>query len=92
MSVTHVAGPVIVVKGRYAPDNERIIQRCVVCGEKLIDTEGQMAPDKPDGTPPDGPGVWAEQALVQIDGNRHLNVGTYIDDDDPEDFCLALVE
>lgn len=36
-TVTHIAGPVMNIDGRA-------IQRCAVCGEKLIDSRGMMGP------------------------------------------------
>lgn len=92
MSVTHVAGPVVIVAGKYDPDTDRIIQRCALCGKKLIDTEGQMAPVKQDGSPPDPPPVWGQKAFVRIDGNRQTRVGIYTKDEDPDDLCIDLVE
>jgi hypothetical protein len=84
-TVTHVAGPVVTVGGRS-------IQRCACCGEKLRDNLGEMAPLKPDGTPPEMH-VWRERALVHIDGNSQTLAGDYVEIDAmPEDFCLALVE
>lgn len=82
-SATHLAGPVVVINGR-------IIQRCAVCGEKLRDNLGEQAPMKPDGSPPEFH-AWEEAALVQVAGNRASRIGS-LNDDLPDDFCLALVE
>lgn len=85
MSTTHVAGPTIQIQNR-------IIQRCAICGEKLCDNLNTMAPLNPDGSPPGFP-TWAEQALIQIDGNRSLVIGEFHQAEGfPKDFCLELVE
>lgn len=86
-TVTHVAGPAVIVAGRG-------IQRCCVCGEKLIDTKNQMVPLSPDGTP----GLaccWADGAMVQFEeGNprRESHVGQFGVNRLPSDSCIALVE
>jgi hypothetical protein len=57
-SITHIAGPSITVCGRT-------IQRCLVCGAKLVDSKGVMMPLKPDGTP-DSIGTWPPGRQVRV--------------------------
>lgn len=83
-SVTHLAGPVVTIRGRA-------IQRCVVCGEKLCDSLNTAAPLESDGSEPIFP-TWQEQAFVQMEGNRTSQVGNLRHTPLPDDFCLALVE
>lgn len=86
MSVTHVAGPVF----HY---NDRIIQRCACCGEKLADNLRVMMPLNPDGTAPVFP-TWKERHLVHCESNRMTLGGDFADDNVlvPPDFCIQLVE
>jgi hypothetical protein len=87
MSVTHLAGPVVGFQ-----NGKRAIQRCAVCGHKLLDNLRMMAPVGPDGEPPVFP-TWREGCLVEIDGNRQSDVGDFVEVERlPDDFCLALVE
>jgi hypothetical protein len=83
-SVTHVAGPVVCI-------NNRVIQRCMVCGEKLGDNARVMMPVGPDGHPQPYP-TWNPGALVQVEGNRSSEVGHFNNSPLPWDFCLELVE
>lgn len=87
-TVTHVAGPVVAI-------GNRAVQRCALCGEKLLDNLNQAAPMNPDGTPPKFC-TWEQAALVQftVDTNprRELLVGDFRKDILPADFCLRLVE
>lgn len=87
-TVTHMAGPPVGIGGR-------VIQRCLVCGEKLLDSLNTAAPLNPDGTPPVFP-TWDEGALVRIEpGNpaRHSVVGSFMTTIPlPADFCWELVE
>lgn len=84
MSVTHIAGPVIVLGGR-------LIQRCVVCGEKLADSKNTAMAALEDGTVPSFP-TWRQAAFVQFDENRQSETGVFTHAPIPDDFCLALVE
>jgi hypothetical protein len=85
MSVTHMAGPVVGVAGRG-------VQRCAVCGEKLLDSKNAMAPVGPNGERPEFP-FWREGALVECDGNRSSDAGDFMTAEHlPDDFCLSLVE
>lgn len=87
-TVTHMAGASVGVAGR-------VIQRCLVCGEKLCDNKGTAAPVNPDGSPPVFP-TFAQGALVQVEpGNptRFSVVGEFVSPDPlPDDFCWELVE
>lgn len=88
MSVTHVAGPPVTI-------GERTVQRCALCGEKLLDNKNTVAPIGPNGEPPDFP-VWRERSLVTVsEGNptSFILAGDFAAVEElPEDFCLALVE
>lgn len=74
---------------------QRTIQRCALCGEKLLDNKNAAAPIGPNGEPPDFP-VWGERALVTVtEGNptEYILAGDFVAVEKlPEDFCLALVE
>lgn len=77
MSVTHIAGIVVKVDGR-------IIQRCGLCGEKLVDSLGCVTSDGSEMP------TWKEHTFIHIDGN-------YCEAREPtqqlpEDNCLPLVE
>lgn len=72
MSVTHIAGIVVKV-------NDRIIQRCALCGEKLIDTAYNNTAI-----------VWKEHSFVNLDGNQMTVTEPTLEL--PEDNCLPLVE
>jgi hypothetical protein len=90
MSVTHVAGNMI----KIAPN--RAIQRCMICGDKMRDTQGEMGCDGPNGEPY-VPSFWTVGHLISFsDGNpcQQTDIGSYDDDsvDIPEDSCIALVE
>ena len=85
MSVTHVAGPVVSVRGR-------VIQRCAVCGEKLADSRNVAIAANPDGTPGEY-ATWAEAHLLEFEGNRQSDAGEFRGPAPlPANFCLALVE
>lgn len=95
-STTHVAGPWVGFKAE-----DRLIQRCMVCGEKLIDlkpscTHVAVPPENQDEKsieryiPTFSPG-----RMIQVsEGNpkQFLDVGDFKVDPLPDDFCLALVE
>lgn len=84
-STTHIAGPAVCI-------GDRVIQRCVVCGEKLVDNLGQESPVKPDGSAPDV-ATWTDGAMVRIAPGRQTLVGDWVAEPRaPSDFCLALVE
>lgn len=84
-STTHIAGPAITACGR-------LIQRCSLCGDKMVDSKGMMAPINPDGSTP-SIGTWEVGRLVRVTtGNpQHWELlpGT---DKLPDDSCLELVE
>lgn len=84
-TTTHIAGPPVCLGGR-------VIQRCVVCGEKLCDSLNCMMPEEPDGSVPQFP-VWRQGDYVQTEGNRTTTTGNICNNDPvPEDVCLDLVE
>lgn len=85
MSVTHVAGPVVAIKGRG-------VQRCMVCGEKLRDSLGEAAPVGPDGEEPEMM-VFGTGRLIRVVKGRMTDVGSYMDVESlPNDNCWSLVE
>ena len=79
MSVTHIASKPVII-------DDRLIQRCGWCGEKLLDSKGTMAPTNPDGTAPVFP-TWPDGALVQVDGNRSLVIEIEEPWELPADHC-----
>jgi hypothetical protein len=84
-STTHIAGPAITVGGRT-------VRRCSLCGEKLCDGKGAMAPLRPDGTPPGFP-TWEPGRLVRVShGNPARRLLLPDADGLPADSCLDLVE
>lgn len=85
-SVTHVAGPLVAVKGR-------IVQRCPVCGEKLSDNRDSKSFASVHAGPAPEFAAWTEGALVQFQGARQSVVGDFFQEGPlPNDFCLELVE
>lgn len=87
-STTHVAAP-------YFGIARRMIQRCGICGEKLIDLDFDRVavPEGPDGKPGELPGGFPTAALVRCVGNAQVVVGSFEQSDPlPPDFCLELVE
>lgn len=79
-SVTHIAGHSITVRGR-------LIQRCALCGEKLVDSLNTASPDgRPIGT-------WEVGRFVNVTfGNPSRSVVLENSDKLPDDSCLSLVE
>ena len=62
MKTLHLAGNVVYIKGRA-------IQRCLICGYKLIDSKNCAMPVDEDGTVPEFP-TWEVGSLVEVEGNR----------------------
>lgn len=85
-TLTHIAGVAINIGGRK-------IQRCSLCGEKLIDALNQAAPLNHDGSVPLA-SVWECGRLVQCATDGNPRRWSLLPDTDqlPEDSCLALVE
>lgn len=85
-SVTHLAGNVVTV-------DDRVIQRCSICGEKLVDSKGQMFPVLP-GEPPPLVATWEVGALVRVSGEQpqHWEVLQVDEKRLPDDSCIELVE
>lgn len=85
MSVTHVAGPFIGLSS-----TNRAIQRCLICGEKLIDTKNQASPN---GEPSS---FWRAGALIKVEGSQPAcssDIGDFLTDSElPDDLCISLVE
>jgi hypothetical protein len=79
-TVTHVAGPWMVI-------GDRIIQRCPICGVKLIDMYCSSPKNLPDHV------VWSEGAMIHIDEGKQRHVGEFLNKKKmPDDFCIWLVE
>jgi hypothetical protein len=84
-TVTHIAGPTITACGRH-------IQRCSLCGEKLCDSKGQMAPLNSDGSPPTFPS-WETGRLVRVTAGNPTHFKLLPDTDRlPTDSCIHLLE
>lgn len=85
-TVTHIAGPAITACGR-------LVQRCSLCGEKLVDSKGCAMPLMPDGTA-DSIGTWEVGRLVQVTVDTNPTRYLLLPDTDklPDDTCFALLE
>lgn len=86
MSVTHIAGNRLDIRGR-------VIQRCSLCGEKLIDNLHEAGPYRADGSISDARATWPVGRLIRVtDGNPSRSV--VLDDTDklPDDSCLDMIE
>lgn len=65
LTITHIAGEVVVSKGRDA----RIVQRCAWCGAVLINETAAtfaVSPPKAYGTPPPTYPLWPAGEMVQL--------------------------
>lgn len=90
MSVTHIAGPFVGFKVQ-----DRMIQRCCLCGAVLIDARPSRmsVPEGMDDAPPH----FADGHLIQVEyGNptRYSDLGRFTDPTVklPDDFCFSLIE
>ena len=81
-TITHFVGPRMDVCGR-------IIQRCSVCGAKLMDSEGVMMLANPDGTPGRF-ATWPEGQIIRTTLGNPSHTLLVLDDDCrlPEDACV----
>jgi len=85
MTTTHIAGPALNIGGRT-------IQRCSLCGEKLVDDLRMASPVNPDGSAP-SVGTWEVGRLVQVEGGNPTRWSLLPDTDKlPADSCISLVE
>lgn len=84
VSVTHIAGLVIEI-------GPRVIQRCGVCGEKLVDNKDVAMPVREDGSV-DKIATWCVGGLVRREGHRWHAIAHVNGEDLPADNCLDLVE
>ena len=86
-TVTHVAGPAITACGR-------VIQRCSICGEKLVDSKGCAMPVSTSGHMVGKIGTWEVGRLVQTSVGENPRRYILLPDSDklPEDSCLDLLE
>lgn len=81
---THIAGPLIILGGM-----DRAIQRCVVCGHKLLDYRPSGTSCVPGSTLPQHPFgqyITVTQHGVRI-GSNFMEAADY-----PATFCIVLVE
>ena len=84
-STTHIAGNHITVNGRT-------IQRCALCGEKLIDSKNQAGVIGPNGELP-GVATWQPGRLVSVSGGNPSRSVLLPDAERlPDDSCIDLVE
>lgn len=84
-SITHIAGCDLNIDGR-------VIQRCSLCGHKLIDSLNESRPLKPDGTAPKVP-TWPVGRLVRVSGANPVQSVLAEDTGKlTEDSCITLVE
>ena len=90
MSVTHIAGPFVGFKRE-----DRMIQRCSLCGAVLIDSKPSLmaVPAGMEAALPH----FADGHLIQVtEGNptQYTDLGRFSDPSVslPDDFCLSLVE
>jgi hypothetical protein len=92
-TVSHLAGPAITFACKNPRHVPRIIQRCSVCGQVLIDNIRQAAPLNEDGTPPKTP-TWEVGRFIQVTPGNPTEYRMLEDDSDklPADSCLELVE
>jgi hypothetical protein len=85
-TVSHLAGPWVDFGGR-------IIQRCVVCGEKLCDNKNTAQPLNADGSVPTFP-TFERGHFIQVsvgeNPRRLVDIGE--SEKIPPDSCIALVE
>jgi hypothetical protein len=89
-TMSHIAGHAVDVGGRW-------IQRCIICGTKLVDTQTNLGPP-PDVTP-DGPltkitvRIWAQGVIVEIKNGVQIDRGGFEELDElPDSICIGLVE
>lgn len=85
-TVSHLAGPWVEFDGR-------LIQRCLVCGEKLADSKNVAMMLNPDGTTPPAP-RFATGHFIQFTVGQNPRRALDLGDSEkfPEDSCIALVE
>jgi hypothetical protein len=91
-TITHIAAPWISINGR-------LIQRCGVCGEKLIDSKNKTIAIPKGMKGDEGPekliGTWQPGALVRATVDQNPTQFTLLHADEgfyPEDGCIESVE
>jgi hypothetical protein len=83
--LTHIAGVRLDVCGR-------VIQRCSLCGFKLIDSVGEESSLSPDGSNPHFPS-WETGRLIRVSGENPIQSVILADSDRlPADSCIDLIE
>lgn len=86
--VVHLAGPIVMIDGR-------LIQRCVVCGEKLLDSKNAMVAVPTNRQAEDDTELahWEEGYLIEFSGSQQVALGMFESEGPlPDEFCLSLVE
>jgi hypothetical protein len=87
---THIAGPMVVYQGR-------VIQRCMMCGLKLIDSKNMMGPvsDAADGSLTTV-ATWEAGDIIRVSADSnptsYFLVGHANQQEPFKDCCIALVE
>lgn len=89
MSAVHLAGNRVVI-------GDRVIQRCLICGERLTDIPSVSNTAVPEGMNPEI-ATWEVGAWVEHDGNRMSLVGRtespeFGATEVPENCCVDLIE
>ena len=80
-TISHIAGVRLDVCGR-------VIQRCSLCGAKLVDSLNCAMPLNPDGSVPEFPS-WPVGRLVQVDAGQPTRSLLMPDTDKlPDDSCI----
>lgn len=84
-TVTHLAAQKVVVPGG------RLLQRCAICGAKLIDIDPRFTASVEGSGPPVG---WTPNRLVRCSVGVNPQTWELLDETDqlPLDACLPLVE
>jgi hypothetical protein len=92
--IVHLAGTPVAI--RMPDGTARAIQRCLICGRKLGDSLGAVAPDGEDQFTPWAPGAWVEEVAVSEHITEYTKVGLSDSPnnlfDTPDNCCVILVE
>jgi hypothetical protein len=81
-SVTHIAAPAVTL-------GFRVVQRCALCGAKLLDTRDTERVTPPAGDNPECL-IWEAGRFVRVTEGRSVMLARA--DELPADNCLCLVE
>jgi len=81
-TLTHLAGLPVCVRGR-------LVQRCAICGARMVDSDGRYILRTKDGSP--GPPHWPLGAMVQVRAGSQTEYVVLPDSGKlPEDNCLEF--